>query len=111
MNKYHARKTTVDGITFDSQKEAMRWCELKLMQMAGLISELDRQIQLIVCPKSDRYRAVHYVADFCYRDEKTGKLVYEDVKGCKKGAAYQLFDIKRKIIYYHSQGEIDIKEI
>ena len=42
--KYHNKKTEIDGIVFDSRKEALRWHELKLMENAGLISDLRRQV-------------------------------------------------------------------
>lgn len=100
MNKYGAKKTEVDGIVFDSQKEAMRWCELKLMERGGMIRELKRQMRVELIPKTDKYRAVNYVADFEYRDAKTGLVVYEDVKGCREGAAYEMFKLKKKLMYW-----------
>jgi hypothetical protein len=42
-NKYGATKTTIDGITFDSKKEAQRYCELRLLQKAGEITHLELQ--------------------------------------------------------------------
>ena len=109
MNKYHARKTAVDGIVFDSQKEAERWCELRLMERAGLIRSLDRQIRFEIVPKTDKFRAMHYIADFCYRDTKTGEWIYEDVKGLKKGLAYTLFRLKIAIVYW--RYGVEVKEI
>ncbi|MBS6476088.1 MAG: DUF1064 domain-containing protein, partial [Clostridiales bacterium] len=44
MQKYRSKKTTVDGITFDSRREAARWQELKLLERAGSITELERQV-------------------------------------------------------------------
>lgn len=80
MNKYHARKVTVDGIEFDSRKEANRYAELLLLQRAGKISDLRRQVEFELIPKCGSERAAKYHADFCYIDAATGKQVVEDVK-------------------------------
>lgn len=81
--KYHARKTTVDGITFDSRKEADRYLVLKGMEEDGLIEDLRRQVRYELVPAFDvngkHYRPVYYVADFVYRED--GQEVVEDVKG------------------------------
>lgn len=50
-NKFHAKKVGVDGIKFDSQKEAARWQELKLLERAGEICELERQVRFLLIPK------------------------------------------------------------
>ena len=49
-SKYGAKKVTVDGITFDSKKEANRWCELRLMERAGVITGLERQVKFVLIP-------------------------------------------------------------
>lgn len=96
MNKYGARKTTIDGITFASKREAARWCDLRLMLRAGLIKDLERQVPLEIVPKTQKYRARYYVADFVYTDCATGKRVYEDTKGC----ATQVYQLKRALVYW-----------
>lgn len=82
-SKYHARKTTVDGITFDSRKEADRYLVLKGMEEDGAIENLRRQVRYELVPAFDvdgmHYRPVYYVADFVYVED--GKEVVEDVKG------------------------------
>lgn len=84
-NKYHAKKTTVNGITFDSRKEAKRWLELKRMERTGAIKDLQRQVRFELIPAFDvagrHYRATIYVADFVYTDTVTGEEVVEDCKG------------------------------
>ena len=84
-SKYHATKTVVDGITFDSKKEAKRYDELKLMERAGAIKDLQRQVRYELIPAFDvdgkHYRPTSYVADFVYVDTKSGKEVVEDCKG------------------------------
>lgn len=106
-NKYYNIKTTTsDGITHDSRKEANRWCELKLLERAGKISGLQRQVKFELIPKQDGERAVYYVADFCYVEDN--KFVVEDVKSeaTKKKESYI---IKRKLMkFIHG---ITIKQI
>lgn len=86
-SKYHARKTVVDGITFDSKREAKRYGELKLLERAGAIRDLRRQVRFELIPAFDvggkHYRPTSYVADFVYTDCKTGTEVVEDVKGVR----------------------------
>lgn len=84
-SKYHATKTVVDGITFDSKKEAKRYAELKLLERAGAIRDLRRQVKYELIPAfvvpGKHYRACNYIADFVYIDTKTGAKVVEDCKG------------------------------
>lgn len=84
-SKYHAKKTTVDGITFDSRKEADRYLVLKGMEDDGAIEDLRRQVRYELVPAFDvdgrHYRPVYYVADFVYVED--GKTVVEDVKGMR----------------------------
>ena len=109
MSKYHNKKITIDGITFDSKKEANRWYELCLLERAGRIQHLERQkvFELIptqreILPELDRYgnhkigrvieRPVKYIADFVYYEN--GKMVVEDVKGLRT----DVYTIKRKLM-------------
>ncbi|UVM80005.1 MAG: protein of unknown function DUF1064 [Namikivirus ohi] len=82
-SKYHARKTCVDGITFDSKREADRYLVLKSMEEDGAIENLRLQVRYELVPAFDvdgkHYRPVYYVADFVYVED--GKEVVEDVKG------------------------------
>lgn len=77
--KYGNRKTIVEGITFDSAAEARRWGDLKLLERAGEITGLQRQIvfPLIV----NDIQIATYRADFTYIDKRSGVFVIEDVKG------------------------------
>lgn len=122
-NKYHSKKITRDGMTFDSIKEYKRWCELSLLQRAGAITDLQRQVEYELIPaqrepdtigvrggvkkgKTIEHK-VSYVADFVYKEN--GKSVVEDVKGYKQGTAYAVFVLKRKLmLWVHG---IKIKEI
>jgi hypothetical protein len=98
-SKYHNRRVTVDGISFQSVKEASRWQQLKFLELAGKITGLKRQVRIEIVPKTDLYRAAYYVADFVYFDKEKGVEVYEDVKGYRAGLAYEHFKLKRKILY------------
>lgn len=80
-SKYGAIRTTVDGITFDSKGEANRWCELKLLKLAGQIKDLVHQpvFQLQVRGPDHVVVIGHYRADFSYMEN--GNLCVEDFKG------------------------------
>lgn len=122
--KYGNRKVTVDGIVFDSKREAARYKELKLMQDAGEIKDLQMQVPYELIPAKyehfERYgkkgqrlkdgcrcveKSCVYVADFVYTDCRNGQQVVEDAKGHKTEA----YIIKRKLLLYiHG---IRIKEV
>lgn len=84
-SKYGAVKTEIDGITFDSKREAQRYAELKQLERAGLISGLKLQHRIALAGRDGPLRGksgrqLFYVADFAYRDED-GRAVVEDAKG------------------------------
>lgn len=91
-SKYSARKTVIDGIVFDSAKEARRYSELRLRERAGEISALQLQVRFELIPKQQGERPVYYKADFVYI-EKDGTRVAEDVKGFRT----KEYIIKRKL--------------
>lgn len=100
MNKYHNKNTVVDGILFDSRKEAHRYGELKLLEKIGLIRNLKRQPRYLLQEKFThqltgcKHRAIEYVADFEY--EELGKVIVEDVKGIQT----DVFKLKAKLFDY-----------
>lgn len=132
MSKYRSKKVTVGGITYDSKKEYNRWCELCLLQKAGKITGLDRQVKYELIPaqyrtvetgerykRNDLARGIRagdpktkevcleqscvYIADFVYKQD--GRQVVEDTKGVKTAD----YIIKRKLmLWLHG---IKIKEI
>lgn len=107
--KYHAAKTTVNGIVFDSKKEAKHYYELLKLQEQGEITDLQRQVKFLLIPKQvepDKVgpkggitkgrvieREVAYIADFTYRDVE-GNLIVEDTKGVRTPE----YVIKRKLM-------------
>ena len=90
MNKYHAKKTEVDGIVFDSRKEANRYSELRLTEKAGVITKLKLQPKF-VCMVNDK-KICTYRADFKYLEN--GKLVVEDTKGFRT----PVYRLKKKLV-------------
>lgn len=100
MSKYNAKRVAVDGRTFDSRAEAEHYLILKDRQKRGEISGLECQRKFtIVEPQNygrKRIRERYYIADFVYYEK--GKMVVEDVKGYKKGVAYQLFTLKKALM-------------
>ncbi len=126
--KYNNRKIIVDGITFDSKKEAKRYKELKMLERSGIIHDLKRQVKYVLIPaqyepSGEVYtkgkekgkpkkgklteRECAYYADFVYY--RNDEIIVEDVKGYKKGGAYNIFSIKRKLMLY--VYGIKVKEI
>lgn len=109
--KYGNRKTELDGIVFDSRREANRWAELKLMEKAGEICDLQRQVPFLLIPAQRDAngrvieREVKYVADFCYVDMRALEKVVEDTKGVRT----KEYVIKRKLLLY--RHGIRIKEV
>lgn len=105
-SKYHAHKTVVDGITFDSRREARRYQELKLMERAGAIRDLQRQVRFELIPAFDvdgrHYRPTTYVADFVYVEG--GREIVEDCKGFRT----DVYRLKRKL-FAHRYG-VSIRE-
>lgn len=125
-SKYYNVKTrALDGTVFDSNKEARRWDELSLLQKAGKISNLQRQVPFVLIPpqyehverfgkKGQRLkdgvnlveRAIVYTADFVYNDEN-GTRVVEDTKS--PATRTEAYVIRRKLMYYIHR--IKIKEV
>lgn len=125
-SKYGSRKITRGGMTFDSLKEYRRFYELCLLEKAGKVTDLQRQVTIPLIPTQreepcEVYKrgknkgmpkqgkvielAVNYVADFVYTDTATGETIVEDTKGFKT----KDYILKRKMcLYFHG---IRIKEV
>jgi len=94
VNKYHAIPTTIDGIRFDSKREAERFQELTLLQKAGEIGGLVCHPHFVVWEGKDKQGKVQHVdykGDFQY--EENCHVVVEDVKGVRTA----VFSIKAKM--------------
>lgn len=123
-SKYGNRKTVVDGITFDSKKETNRFRELQLLERAGKITALQRQVKYVLIPTQREFsneiykKGAHqghfkpgkvlekecsYIADFAYI--QGGAYVVEDTKGVRTEA----YKIKRKLML--ERYGIQIKEV
>ena len=108
--KYHNIKTiTSDGIEHHSQAEAKRWIQLKLLEKAGEIKDLQRQVKYVLIPsqkegKKTIERECSYIADFVYTD-KQGNIVVEDTKGFRT----KDYTIKRKLMLW--VHKIKVKEV
>ena len=105
--KYNARKTKIDGITFDSKAEARRYRELKLLEKAGEISHLRTQPTFrLIDGGRDRdghvIRPIDYIGDFSYYEGR--QWIVEDVKGVET----QVFKIKYKLFRLKYQ-DIDFR--
>lgn len=135
-SKYKAKKTIVDGIEFDSQKEAARWRELVLLERAGQIQNLRRQVKYVLIPamyapdivgvRGGRKRGkvieyeCSYYADFVYEvpvstsyENSDGHVVFADgfetIVEDTKGVKTKDYIIKRKLMLY--RHGIRIKEV
>lgn len=106
ISKYKAIKTEVDGIKFDSKKEAKRYQELKLLEKSGKIKDLQLQVPYIIIDKSKWGRAIKYVCDFQYYELQNNLWVpvVEDTKGYRT-AVYKL---KKRLVA--ERYEIVIRE-
>lgn len=91
-NKFGARRTQVGGIWFDSAGEARRYGELRLLEKAGVISDLELQVPYPLCVNG--LRVTLYKADFRYFDREKGVWVVEDVKGVRTAE----YKIKRNLM-------------
>lgn len=127
MNKYHSRKAIVDGITFDSGREAERYSQLKLLEKANKITDLALQVKFELMPAQyeetcgEFYtkgpkkgqpkrgkcieKAVTYIADFVYCEN--GRMIVEDAKGCRT----KDYIIKRKLFRWRYGENYEFREV
>lgn len=98
MSKYRNKKIVVDNIKFDSNLEATRYKELKLLQRAKQISNLRLQVSFLLQEgfkkNGKTHRKIEYIADFVY--EENGQTIVEDTKGI----CTEVFKIKQKLFEY-----------
>lgn len=103
-SKYNAVKTDVDGVTFDSRKEAERYKYLMMLQSAGVISDLRLQPRYLLQDSfiydGKKIRKIEYIADFEYHQD--GDIIVEDVKGYKT----DVYKIKKKLFLKKYEGVV-----
>ncbi len=107
-SKYGAIRSNVAGLSFDSKREAKRYAELRLLEIAGEIAGLERQVSIelqgrdgpLLTPTG---RVKRYIADFRYTDVRTGLTIWEDAKGFKTPE----YEMKKAVL--KAQG-IEVKE-
>lgn len=110
-SKYNAKKIKIDGHTFDSKREAQRYCELKLFLRAGEIKNLVLQPRFLLqdefFDKNEiKHRKIEYVADFFYIDKDDKKIV-EDVKG----VLTDVYKLKKKMFLKIYDDQYEFREI
>jgi Protein of unknown function (DUF1064) len=112
MSKYLNIKTTIDGIKFDSLKEASRYNELLLLQRGGVIRDLELQprYDLIV----NGVKCGFYRGDFRYVDVASGETILEDCKsdarrGKRSVTKTPVYQLKKRLI--KAIYNIDIVEV
>lgn len=97
-NKYHNKKIDTPDGKFDSKFEYEEWCRLKLLEKAGEISKLQRQVPINLTPKFKLngvpIRESSYIADFAYQIKDT--LVLVDTKGYETSE----YKLKKKFLLY-----------
>lgn len=107
MSKYHNKKTTIDGILFDSKREGNFYTKLKLMRNAGVIWNLELQkkyvLQKAFTFNNKKIREISYIADFVYEDKDGLHIV--DTKGYRT----EVYKLKKKL--FIKKYGIDIEEI
>lgn len=111
INKYHNKKIIIDGHEFDSIKEGEHYKQLKLLEKAGIIKELELQKKFELQPNfidnnGKKHRAITYIVDFYYYDTIEQCYIAEDVKGYKT----EVYKIKKKMFMY-KYPNIVFKEI
>jgi hypothetical protein len=108
-HKYGAKAVQLGTERFASKREAKRWTELQLLERAGEITNLKRQVKIALLGefhpiRTPTGRNMMYVADFVYWDNRLGAEVIED----SKGFATPEYKIKRAIL---KAMNIEIKEV
>ncbi len=109
-NKYGNKKITIGGVSFDSIKEADRYKQLKLLEKAGKIVDLELQPKYDLLDSfkynGETIRKISYKADFRYIDVESDQLIVEDVKGFKT----EVYKIKKKLFLKKYGGGLSFYE-
>lgn len=102
QNKYGAKSVEIDGHRFMSKREALRYGELKLLEIAGRITELKLQPVYPIC--KNEVHICNVILDFSYRDPITLALTIEDVKGMDT----PISRLKRKLLKAFYDLDVEI---
>ena len=109
--KYRNTKTVIDGIKFDSKLEAERYAQLKILERAGVIRDLELQPEYELIPSFRKngktWRRTVYKADFRYILAEDDRIIIEDVKG-STAVITDVFRLKQKLFEYR-YPELTIK--
>lgn len=109
-HKYNAKKTEVDGIVFPSKKESEVYLQLKAMEEAGEISNLELQVQYVLQPefiyRGKKIKEIKIIPDFRYR-RQDGHTVVVDAKG-KKATQTRSFKDKWKMLIYQHHNDLTV---
>lgn len=109
-SKFKNQKIEIDGFKFDSKKEGKRYQDLKILQRAGQIHDLQMQVVFVLVPAvvldGRKKPAMRYVADFTYM--QGGLKIVEDVKSCatRRLPAYRQKKHLLKVVH-----GLDIQEV
>lgn len=104
-SKYRNRIVKTEEGVFKSEWEYERWCELKLLQRAGRITDLKKQVKFVLIDKLEGQRGMAYFADFTYYEN--GEYIVEDTKS--KPTKTNTYKIKKKLMF--ERYGIKIREI
>jgi len=94
-SKFGAKKTIVDGITFDSKWESERYGQLRAMERGGIVTDLELQVKYDIVIND--IKICKYIADFVYKEESPDgeiKEIVEDAKGFETPE----FKLKKKLM-------------
>lgn len=112
MNKYSNIKILCGDIVFDSKKEYTRYTELKTLEKAGLIKDIELQKEFELQPSFKKngktYRKITYKADFYYFDNHLGRYVVEDIKSL--ATRTQVYMVKKKLFEYR-YPDLELTEV
>ena len=116
-NKYHNKKVVYDGIKFDSIKEKNHYVALKMLEKAGIITDLELQKKFelqgtFVDNNGKKQRAIHYIVDFFYYDNRLKCYVAEDVKSqaTRKDTVYRIKSKSNSYPLSHSHQVLNVCE-
>lgn len=104
-SKFKNKKVRTEDGVFDSKHELARWRELKLLERAGEIHSLRRQVGFVLVEKSECGRQISYIADFVYLIGL--RVIVEDAKS--KATMTPLYRLKKRLLA--EKYGIIIKEI